>query len=321
MLTASASSGSLLGSSGGLLGSTSRSRGRAWNAAEPWPVPSSAPASLGGDSHVRATSPASLMLTSGGAFASSSSRLPRGLGAGGLSRKASAPTLGAAAALGLSISALGSSSAFGSTGGWALQSSTGGPLGRVGGLAERSRCQAERCARVNITIETEFDIGLWVSLESGQLEGSDLPLVVSAGNPCTVSYVGDAEGVVGSLVLEGFRESIPFQVRPATKNFTSESFVVERGKVHATVSARVAGSPEDARSAAMAAAAAASAGLSSTPALPADAGESGAAGAAAELWMTGSCPSAISLRVRRVREAEVRCLEARRERREGPSPS
>lgn len=198
-------------------------------------------------------------------------------------RKGSAPVLGASVRLG-------------SVGGWSLQHTQADSAGCLGSIAQRSRLQAERGARLTITIEAEFDIACWVSLDSGTLEGSDLPLVVSAGSSCSVSYAGDAEGVAGALVLEGFREGVPFQVKPATEHLMGESFVVERGKQHAVVTERVADGSS-----------------SSALALPAAVGTRGAAGAAAELWMRGGCPSALSVRIRRAQEAEVRCLEERRE--------
>lgn len=205
-------------------------------------------------------------------------------------RKGSAPVLGASAAR------------LGSVGGWSLQQTPADSVGCLGSLAQRSRLQAEqRSARLTITIEAEFDIACWVSLDAGTLEGSDLPLVVSAGSSCSVSYTGDAEGVVGALVLEGFREGVAFQVKPATENLLGESFVIERGKQHAVVTERVADGSS-----------------SSALTLPRAVGARGAAGAAVELWMRGGCPSSLSVRVRRAQEAEVRCLEERREaRREG----
>lgn len=161
--------------------------------------------------------------------------------------------------------------------------------------------QAERSARLTITIETEFDIGCWLSLDHGRLEGSDLPLVISGGSSRSVSYAGDAEGVVGALVLEGFREGVPFQVRAATEHLVGESFVLERGRQHATVTERVASSD-----------------ASAPLALPAAVGARGAAGAAVDLWITGGSPASLSVRIRRAEENEVRCLEERKEaRRDG----
>lgn len=287
MLAASGSSGSLFG--------TRRpgSGGPSWLApgglgglgAPAW-GPASAPPSGSGNRATRVASPAGLA----GSCSGGSARLggsPAGMA--GLARKGSAPTLGSAAR-GLGLGAAGS---------WALQQPMGGCLGA---LAERARLQAERCARATITIEAEFDIACWVSLESGQVDGADLPLVVNAGSSCSVCYVSDGEGIVGSIVLEGFREGIPFQVRPGGNHLLGESFVLERGKHRATVTARVAGPPEAPLNANF-----------TVPSLPRAVGAQGAAGAAAELRMTEGCPATLTVDIRRVQEAEVRRLEARRE--------
>lgn len=230
----------------------------------------------------RAESPAGFL---GGRRSLGSSTSLGSTAAFGLTRKASAPTLGAA-------------------GSWTVQQPLGGSGSTLGGLAERARMQAERCARLTISVETEFDIACWVSLDAGQVDGSDLPLVLSAGRPVSVCYVGDAEGVSGSLVLEGFRDGIPFQVRQGTGHYTGESFVLDKSQRRATVGARAVGCPGIGSSEA-------DASSSTAPSLPASVASQGFAGAAAELRMSEGCPATLAVRVRRAHEGEVRRLEER----------
>lgn len=238
----------------------------------------------GGRSAVRAESPAGFL---GGRRSLGSSSSLGSTAALGLTRKASAPTLGAA-------------------GSWTMQQSLGGSGSTLGGLAERARMQAERCARLTITVETEFDIACWVSLDVGQVDGVDLPLVISAGRPVNASFVGDAEGVSGSLVLEGFRDGIPFQVRPGTGHFTGESFVFDKSQHRATVGARAVGCAGAGASEAQV-----EASPSTAPLLPASVASQGFAGAAAELRISEGCPATLAVRVRRAHESEVRRLEDR----------
>mmetsp|Transcript_80637 Transcript_80637/g.231526 ORF Transcript_80637/g.231526 Transcript_80637/m.231526 type:complete len:319 (+) Transcript_80637:74-1030(+) len=244
------------------------------------------PARIGGLSRKSSSSALS-------AFVSCSLLGGGGCGSGGASSSttaASLTSLGAAGTWSLK-SALGGSSSSGPSGG-----SSGG--GCFALLAERSRLQAERCARLTVSVEAEFDIAVFASLESGQVDGSDLPLVISAGKPCSVCYVGDAEGIVGSLVLEGFRDSVPFHVRPGTGHLPADCFIGRRGKLRDVVIERT--EPSSCHS-------------PTAPALPAAAGAQGAAGAVVELRMLEGCPASLSIHIRRAQEMEVRRLEARRE--------
>lgn len=156
-------------------------------------------------------------------------------------------------------------------------------------VAEQRR-QADCCVRLVCNVETDFDIACWVSLETGQVDGPDLPLIVAAtrgdkNNSCKACYVGTADGVVGSLVIEGFRNDIPFHVRPA---LVGESFVVEPGRQRAAITV-LAPKLET---------------TGGAPTLP-----PGAKGAAtAEFRVEWDDPSTAALRVhvRRATEAEVR---------------
>lgn len=175
-------------------------------------------------------------------------------------------------------------------GAWALKQT--GSASSLGALAEQSRLQTERGARLQLTVEADFDLGCWVSLEAGQIDGPDLPLVITAGRPCSVRYIGEAEGVAGSLVLEGFRDAIPFEVRPGGRKIHfGDEHSNHRSAV--TMAASSADDPTD--------------GAASDAPLILPPGAAGAPGATAELHISQSGPSAqLLLRVRRATEAEVR---------------
>ncbi|CAE8727119.1 unnamed protein product, partial [Polarella glacialis] len=123
-----------------------------------------------------------------------------------------------------SAARLGSVGALALSGGIASGSS-------LAALAQRERLQADRNVRLVLTIESDFDVACWVSLDSGEVEGEDLPIIISGGVKCEATYMGEAEGISGSLVPEGFRDGIPFVLRPAS----SDAFVGQPGRLRSTV--------------------------------------------------------------------------------------
>lgn len=180
--------------------------------------------------------------------------------------------------------------ALGVAGAWALKQT--GSASSLGALAEQSRLQTDKGVRLQLSVEADFDLGCWVSLEAGQVDGPDLPLIIAAGRPCSVRYIGEAEGVAGSLVLEGFRDAIPFEVLPGGRKIHfGDEHINHRSAV--TMPSSSAEDPMDS--------VAGDAPLILPP------GAAGAPGATAELQISQSGPSAqLLLRVRRATEAEVR---------------
>lgn len=146
--------------------------------------------------------------------------------------------------------------------------------------------------RLTVHVEVEFDIAVYASLESGEVEGPELPLVVAAGQPCAASYLGSGEGIVGSLVIEGFRDNIPFQVRPGAGRLPADCFVCRPGAQRESVVQRLHGG---------------------AAALPSAAAVPGAVAVVAELRLLEGSPCSLAVTIRRVQELEARRLEARRE--------
>eukprot|EP00971_Amphidinium_carterae_P296555 5891202-Amphidinium_carterae.1 len=79
-------------------------------------------------------------------------------------------------------------------------------------MLEESRLWVEGSAKCRLTVEAEFDVACWVSLQEGEVEGRDLPLVVLASQGADVAYVGGGAGIEGVLLVEGLDEGIPFGV-------------------------------------------------------------------------------------------------------------
>jgi hypothetical protein len=157
-------------------------------------------------------------------------------------------------------------------------------------------------AKLLIVVDTEFDIACWVSLERGESDGPDLPLIIPQGNLCSANFIAkDGEDVEGSLVLEGFGASIPFcvcaQVSGAV-TFTgpsSTNFVGERGQQSALVTAT-----DPAR---LAAQECAGGGDYAPLALPV--GAKGAPGVTASLSISKQSPARLLVSVRRATAREA----------------
>jgi len=156
------------------------------------------------------------------------------------SRSGKAPSLWSFDALPRSTAATAASSGALRRAGSAARLGSVGALALSGGiasgsslaaLAQRERLQADRNVRLVLTIESDFDVACWVSLDSGEVEGEDLPIIISGGVKCEATYMGEAEGISGSLVPEGFRDGIPFVLRPAS----SDAFVGQPGRLRSTV--------------------------------------------------------------------------------------
>lgn len=204
---------------------------------------------------------------------------------------------------GANFGVTGSSSSLGTVGSFSLQKNAGlnaglDALGSLGSFLEQNRLRAERAARVTATVESDFDVAVWISLEQGQVDGPELPLVVAANAPCQASYSGGAEGIEGTITIEGFRDSIGFRVRAGTPTGAGAgpgdaNYVAEKGKLRAVVTmpAPKANGSED------------------CPRLPL--GAEGAPGISAELRLSKDSLAGLKVVIRRATEAEVRRFEAR----------
>lgn len=107
-------------------------------------------------------------------------------------------------------------------------------------LAEQARLRAERCARLVVVVESDFDIACWISIDEGKVDGEELPFIVNGGSRASAKYVGGGEGIAGSITLEGFRTSLPFSVQAGTPSGAvpatgSGNFVVEPGRFRTVV--------------------------------------------------------------------------------------
>lgn len=183
-------------------------------------------------------------------------------------------------------SALGASAAFvlRKGGGVGLSSS-----GSTGVLLEQARRApaAGRGAKLTIAVEAEFDIACWVSLQEGDLEGQDLPMILSAGCSQSAAYTGSADGIQGSLVIEGFEEGLGFRVHPSSGFGGSKSnYVSQEGKLRASI---ISLAP--------------SSGQSDTPTLPASAQD--ARGIVVDLRISKDSPARLSVQIRRASELEL----------------
>eukprot|EP00929_Paragymnodinium_shiwhaense_P074268 TRINITY_DN37996_c0_g1_i1.p1 TRINITY_DN37996_c0_g1~~TRINITY_DN37996_c0_g1_i1.p1 ORF type:complete len:338 (+),score=74.02 TRINITY_DN37996_c0_g1_i1:116-1129(+) len=148
-------------------------------------------------------------------------------------------------------------------------------------------------ARLMLAIEADVDIGCWMSLEKGEADGPELPLIVQAGRPCSCNFRSTGDDVEGSLVLEGFDDAVPFRVcaPPAAHAVVTfggsaapVNYVVRKGLTQATVTA--------------AAASRVTSGL-----LPP--GAAGAAGLTAEVSISKGNPARLLVRLRKATSAEA----------------
>jgi len=143
-------------------------------------------------------------------------------------------------------------------------------------------------------------------MDKGQADGQDLPLVVEAGRACSASFVSIADDVEGSLVLEGFGDSIPFRVCAPSVGSVSiaskkaSNFVFQHGLLRTTVIAPARGqscaqapSPSEESPAGEVA-----------PTLPL--GAAGFFGIAAELSLSRDTSARLLVKVRRATASEVR---------------
>jgi len=166
---------------------------------------------------------------------------------------------------------------------------------------EQARLRTNRSARLTLVIESEFDVACWVSLEEGQVEGPELPMIVGAGTSCSASYSavaadngGTSRGIHGSLVIEGFRETIPFRVHAgvpsgATVEPRFANFVVEPSRLRATVTT-LASRPEQREA-------------EGAPTLPIGAAD--APGIIADLRMSKDSLAKLSVTIRKATDAEA----------------
>lgn len=148
-----------------------------------------------------------------------------------------------------------------------------------------------------VVVDTEFDIACWVSLEHGDADGPELPLIVPSGKPCSANFVAkDGADIEGNLVLEGFGDSIPFCVcAPASGTVAfagpaSTNFVGERGQFSATVTASDPARRETTRD--------------GEP-LTLPVGAKGSPGVTAELSISRQNPARLLVTLRRATEAEA----------------
>jgi len=196
-------------------------------------------------------------------------------------------------------------SGFGSLGALSLQqpqSSTARSMSLVGfgACAEQARLLEERSVRCVLLVESEFDIACFVSLEQGQIDGADLPLVIPAGKPSSTSLVGGSNGIDGSITLEGFKQALPFRVRAAAPSGAAAgsgaaNFVVEPGRLRTMVVCPAAQAPSEQE------------GVDSpveTASLPA--GVAGAPGVVAEFRISNDSLAKMSISLRLATEGQVR---------------
>lgn len=136
------------------------------------------------------------------------------------------------------------SSTLGSSGARSLQTmqSSAGNAFAFSALSvctEQACLLENRCARMVLVIESQFDVACWVSLDQGHVDGAELPLIIAAGEPSSASFRGDSEGIEGSITIEGFTQALPFHVHSGTPSGAaapdSTNFVVEPGKLRASV--------------------------------------------------------------------------------------
>lgn len=190
----------------------------------------------------------------------------------------------------------GATTSLSSAGTWALHRT--GLSSSFADLATRERLHADRAVRLMLAVDADFDVACWVSLEDGEVDSEDLPIVLAGGRPCRASYKGGPDGIAGSLVLEGFREGINFRVMPRSPGGDSGNYVAEPGKSRAvvTLAAPRPGSQE-------------SPGSVASPACPAPALPSGAAGApgvTVELRLVeDATASKLAVRIRAATELEA----------------
>lgn len=169
----------------------------------------------------------------------------------------------------------------------------GSDLYGLGAYAEQARLLEERCVRLSLAIESEVDIGCWVSLEQGETDGPELPLVIQACKCSSASFKGGSEGIYGTITLEGFTQCLPFRVGASAPSGVTvgnglTNFVIEPGQLRATVMSR-----------------ATQVGCSL-------AGEAGAHGMVVELQLTKNSLSKMTVSVRCATEVEA-CRQRARE--------
>jgi len=163
-------------------------------------------------------------------------------------------------------------------------------------LAEQARLRAERCARLLVVVESDFDIACWISIDEGQVDGEELPFIVSGGCRASAKYAGGGEGIAGSITLEGFRMSLPFYVQAGTPSGAmpatgSGNFVVEPGRFRTVVTVPARETEH------------------SEASLPASA--AGTPGIVADIRISRDSLAQLSIAVRRASDSEVRRHEKR----------
>jgi len=162
---------------------------------------------------------------------------------------------------------------------------------------EQARLRTDRSARLMLSIESEFDVACWVSLEEGKVEGPELPMIVGAGTSCSASYATVAaedgaacRGIQGSLVIEGFAQTIPFSVHAgATVEPRFANFVVEPSRLRAKVTT-LASKPEQRA-------------VEGSPTLPIGAAD--ALGIVADVRISKGSLAKLSVTIRKARDAEA----------------
>lgn len=133
-----------------------------------------------------------------------------------------------------SLQRVSSGARLGALGAFALRE-TNGSTTNLASLERRARMAIERQARLLVMVEADFDVACWVSLETGEVDGPDLPIIISGGSgPVVAKYVAEGEAISGTFVPEGFRRGIPFAVEPLGSTAGS-SFVGQLGRLSTVV--------------------------------------------------------------------------------------